>query len=139
MIDLSSLDSEPPPKATTDPWRPRGIKKKKKKSLFAQQFGDKDLSFFGIESVPVDGVPQNPLLFRKDIVEPVCIGGDTVEGEEVRESHDMEQEAVPGAGGVSEDISDVLSGLSVDEILHAKEEYEKKLGMNNVSFFFVFR
>lgn len=101
MIDLSSLDSEPLPKPKNpDPWGPTiGTRKKKKKSLFAQQFGDKDLSFFGIEETPADKVS---VTLQKDFVEPVRIGGDVV-GEEgrsgVREGKSHDLEARVGSGG----------------------------------------
>ena len=105
VIDLSSLASDPPPRPDNpDPWRPGGRgrrgTRKKKKSLFAQQFGDKDLSFFGIESAPMECVSKGPLTLRKDYVEPVCIGGDAM-GEE-RRSHDTGHSAAPEASGIGE-------------------------------------
>ena len=101
-IDLSSLDSELPPEPKhRDPWGPTVGTRRKKKSLFAQQFGDKDLSFFGIEETPADNVS---ITLQKDFVEPVRIGGDVV-GEEARSgdigagegmSHDLESRVVGG-------------------------------------------
>lgn len=65
-------------------------KKKKKKSLFAQQFGAKDLSFFGIdcETSVERSSPQ------RDKVQPILIGG-----EEIRcGSHDVECQLAQESG-----------------------------------------
>lgn len=162
LIDLSSLASDPLPEDTDrnpDPWRPIRRKKKKTKSLFAQQFGDKDLSFFGIESVPASHASSDPLTIRKDYVEPVCIGGDVVGGEGQRLSRDVAHEAdvegIPEAGFgedvehlagelTQEDMEKIhkenlekLSALSVDEILEEKQQIEKALSMLTVRMCFV--
>ena len=159
LIDLSSLASAPPPAdadRNPDPWRPVKRKKKKTKSLFAQQFGDKDLSFFGIESVPTSHASSDPLTICRDYVDPVSIGGDVVVvGEGQEPSHDVEREGTPEAGiegspeaGLGEGLGDrageltqadmekihrenldKLASLSVDQILEEKQRIEKTLSM----------
>lgn len=55
---------------------------KKKKSLFARQFENKDISFFGINSEPLTltGIGKSSIS-QKDCVEPILIGGEDVRKE----------------------------------------------------------
>ena len=66
-----------------------GNSTKKKKSLFARQFEDKDMSFFGINSEPLTGIGKSSIS-QKDCVEPILIGED---GRKEPEQEVMEMES----------------------------------------------
>ena len=95
QLDLTSLGTAPPSSEDSegDPKLAQTKRKLKKKSLFAEHFEHKEMSFFGIDSQPLmKGIEEPPP--PRDYVEPISIGigigNQTADMEQLETTKDVE-------------------------------------------------